>query len=314
MTTIQAILDKYRQKIDRLDLELLIAHELKKSREFILAHPEETVDKKQESGINKLLTKRLENEPLAYILGQKEFYGLDFRVTRDTLIPRPETELLVETAICNLPTRQAGMEHITCSKNEAIKIIDIGTGSGNIIISIAKTIASKNLLHACLSGRQASGYMLYGIDISQKALKIAKYNAKKLGLDKKIKFIHGNLLDPLIGSWKLEIGNSRMIILANLPYLSKEIYSATAPTVKNFEPKSALYSPKAGLGHYEKLLKQIQDLKRHCYVLHITCFMEFSPEQKKGLTGLVKKILPSAKIQFKQDLAGKWRICMLELI
>ncbi|MCX6762115.1 MAG: peptide chain release factor N(5)-glutamine methyltransferase [Candidatus Moranbacteria bacterium] len=304
MATIQTILAKYRPKIDSLDLELIIAHELKKSREFVLTYPEKTVNGKQEAEIRKLLNKRLRNEPLAHILGHKEFYGLDFKVTRDTLIPRPETEMLVELALRkkqetrNLPTGQAG-------KKQVMYIVDVGTGSGNIIISIAKAIESKNLLHA-------SCYMLYGTDISEKALKIAKYNAKKNNVDKKIKFLHGNLLEPLLKNTKYQIPDTKYIILANLPYLSKKIYSATAPNVKNFEPKSALYSPKAGLEHYKKLLKQIKILNTKYQIPNT--ILELSPEQKNPITILVKKILPSAKIEFKKDLAGKWRVCVIELI
>jgi release factor glutamine methyltransferase len=296
VTTIQTILDKYRKKIDSLDLELLVAHELKKSREFVLAHPECIVTSEQESAISKLFRRRLRNEPLAYILGQKEFYGLDFGVTRDTLIPRPETELLVELAL----------QQISNTKNAPLNIIDVGTGSGNIIISLAKTIERRNLLHD-------SCYMLHGIDISKETLKIARHNAKKHSLTK-IKFIRSDLLDYFLENNEPIKQFNNLIILANLPYLSKEIYSATTPTVKNFEPKSALYSPKAGLDHYEKLLRQIRDLKKHCYVLHVSCFMEFSPEQKKDLTLLIKNILPSAEIQFEKDLAGKWRTCVIKLI
>jgi len=104
-----------------------------------------------------------------------------------------------------------------------------------------------------------------------------------------------------------------LIILANLPYLSNKLYRATAPTVKNFEPKSALYSPKAGLEHYEKLLKQIKILTNHYSLFTVHCFLEFSPEQKKALIVLVKKILPFAKIRFQKDLAGKWRVCIIDL-
>ena len=303
MTTLKSILVKYRSEIDNLDLELLIAHELKQTREFVLTYPEWTVNRKQESEINKLITRRLNHEPLAYILGYKEFYGLNFKVTKDTLIPRPETELLIEEAL----------EEIARTGKTGLNIVDVGTGSGNIIISIAKAIESKNLLHtAC--------YMLYGVDISEKALKIAKCNAKKHKQDK-IKFLKSNLLDHFLKNNEALKQFGNLIILANLPYLSKKIYSATLPTVKNFEPKSALYSPKNGLGDYEKLLKQIGNLKNSCFMLpacrqawHVSCFMEISPEQKKDLTSLIKKILPTAKIRFKKDLAGKWRVCMFELI
>jgi len=289
VTTIQAILAKYRPKIDNLDLELLIAHALEKSREFVLAHPEYKIPKFQISNFKFQIARRIHGEPLAHISGCKEFYGLNFKVTKDTLIPRPETELLVEKAL----------ENILNIHRDALNIVDVGTGSGNIIISIAKNLKNKKINY-------------FGIDISKVALKIAKYNAKKHRLTK-IKFIKSNLLDHFLKNNTPLRQFDNLIILANLPYLSNKLYRATAPTVKNFEPKSALYSPKAGLEHYEKLLKQIKILTNHYSLFTVHCFLEFSPEQKKALIVLVKKILPFAKIRFQKDLAGKWRVCIIDL-
>ncbi len=287
MTTIQTILEKYRPLLASLDVELLLAHELRKSREFVLAHPEIELTKKQEVKSKELIARRLKHEPLAYILGHKEFYGLNFLVTRDTLIPRPETEMLVEKTL----------QVITKIKTGHINIIDVGTGSGNIIISIAKNLKKRKINY-------------FGVDISKKALQVAKHNAKKNNLAK-IKFLQGNLLDPLVRNWELGIGNSKTIVLANLPYLSKEIYSATLPTVKNFEPKSALYSPASGLAHYEKLLKQIKLLSTKYKIP--TTILEISPEQKPALKLLAVAYLPGARIDFQKDLAGKWRICEINL-
>ena len=94
--TITDIINKYKNKISRLDLELLIAHSLGKTREFVLTYPEKTISKKQEVIIKKSIARRVKSEPIAYITGHKEFYGLDFTVNNKTLVPRPETELLVE--------------------------------------------------------------------------------------------------------------------------------------------------------------------------------------------------------------------------
>jgi release factor glutamine methyltransferase len=297
--------------MDNLDLELLIAHELKKSREFVLTYPETELTKNQEASTKQLIKRRLSHEPLAYILGHKEFYGLNFKVTKDTLIPRPETELLVEKAL----------QEISSAKDTSLNIIDVGTGSGNIIISVAKNLKNKKINY-------------FGIDISKDALKVASYNARKINPDKKINFLHGNLLEPLFQNLPadrqglkfkitcLPVGmeNSQILILANLPYLSKKIYSATAANVRKFEPKSALYSPQSGLEHYKKLLKQIGNIRKKFFMpacpvgrFHISCFMEISPEQKKPLHALIKNFLPSAKIKFQKDLAGKWRICFFDL-
>lgn len=288
MATIQTILGKYRPKIDNIDLELIIAHELKKTREFVLAHPEFPISPLKIKKLELKILRRKYSEPLAYILSQKEFYGLNFKVTKDTLIPRPETELLVEKTL----------EIAKSIKHNALSIIDIGTGSGNIIISVAKSLKNKKTNY-------------FGADIFKEALTVAKYNAKKHNQEK-IKFIQGNLLEPFLKNKKNFSLNSRCIILANLPYLSNKIYSATLPTVKNFEPKSALQSRVAGLGHYIKLFEQIKKMNKKYKIDYI--ILEFSPEQKKELHILTKKILPLSKIHFYKDLARKWRICVLSQV
>jgi len=286
MPTISDIQKEYFGKLDHLDLELLVAHVLKKSREFVLAHPEFSVTSNQQLAISKKVSRRMKHEPLAYILGHKEFFGLDFKVTKDTLIPRPETELLVELAIQE-----------TNTKKQTSNIIDVGTGSGNIIISLAKNTTGEN--------------NFFAVDISKKALAIAKQNAKKHKVD--IKFLHGNLLDPIIKDRSMFHAPCSMIILANLPYLSKEIYTATLPNVKKYEPKSALYSLKDGLDHYERLMDQIKGLKMACRLPLTTCYLEISPEQKAKLPKIIKNHLPQAKIEFHKDLAKKWRVCRIEI-
>jgi release factor glutamine methyltransferase len=101
--------------------------------------------------------------------------------------------------------------------------------------------------------------------------------------------------------------------VANLPYLSKKIYSSAPNDVKKYEPKSALYSCEAGLAHYHKLLKQIKEISINYKLKTISCILEISPEQKQSFTKLIKNILPEAKISFEKDLARKWRICKIDI-
>lgn len=288
METIQTTLAKHRKKIANLDLELLIAYEIKKTREFVLAHPEFKLSKIQVAHLDYNISRRISTEPLAHIIGHKEFYGLDFKVNKSTLIPRPETELLIEEALKNI-------SEINFTK---LNLIDIGTGSGNIIISLAKNLNNPKINY-------------FGTDISDDALRIAKYNARK-HVQTKIKFIKSNLLELISKNKKYFSVKNKIILLANLPYLSNKIYSATTSNVKNFEPKSALYSSELGLNHYRRLFEQIKK-QENKHIIH-SVFLEFSPEQKKSLNILVKKILPLAKIKFQKDLAGKWRLCILNLI
>lgn len=280
--TIKELRLKYSGKIDPLDLEILISFVIKKSREFILAHPDKSVTGNQQLAIGKLIKRRIANEPIAYITGHKEFYGLDFKVNKHTLIPRPETELIVDLLRSMLRNKL----------HNNIAVVDIGTGSGNILISIAKNLKVEKY---------------FGIDISKDALKMAKKNAKNHKVYKKIEFLEGNLLSP-ISKKLMKIKANKLILIANLPYLSEEIYKSSPDNVKKYEPKTALYSDNYGLSHYEELLKQISSLATH-YGTQVTILLEISPEQKEKLEKIIKKLLPNFKIKFHKDLAHKWRVC-----
>ncbi len=299
IVTIKDLLKKYQGEIDRLDLEVLLAHSLGKTREFVLIYPEKELTSYQSSVISKLLKRRISGEPIAHLTKHKEFYGLDFIVNKHTLVPRPETEMLVENVLSHVISHQS---------LKKVSIIDIGTGSGCIITSIANTLEN-NKKQSTLDAK----CIYCAIDISKEALKIAKKNATIHKVDKKIKFLPGNLLTPLIENYKLENKDSKIIIIANLPYLSKEIYESAPIDVKKYEPKSALYSPEQGLQHYRKLLLQIRENLASHSTLHISCFLEISPEQKQQITKVITTIFPLAQIEFKKDLAGKWRVCRIEI-
>jgi release factor glutamine methyltransferase len=307
-TTIAELQKRYAGKIDRLDLDVLLAAEIKQSREFVLTYPEYALPPLKIKKLALKIARRMRDEPLAYILGHREFFGLSFAVTPDTLIPRPETELMMEMAL----------QEIRDAVETEITVVDVGTGSGNIIISVTK--AMENFKFEILNLK------FYGVDISAAALKVAKKNARTNQVAKNITFLQGNLIEPIIKNLKLpasdrrvvvsasrdgKIKNSRIIILANLPYLSQEIYAATHPTVQKYEPRSALYSDDAGLAHYAELLQQIKTLKNTRDLLHVTCYMEISPEQKTKLSKIIKAIVPKAKFEFHKDLAQKWRLCQI---
>lgn len=291
---IKDITKKYSKCLDNIDMDLIISHVLKKPREFILAHPEHALNKNQVARVEKLLRRRTRHEPLAYIAGHKEFYSLDFKVNRHTLIPRPETELIVENIINSNPKHAC--------------IIDVGTGSGNIIISLAKHLPSSNYFFAA--------------DISAEAIRAARINARKHAVHKKIKFIRGNLLKPIVEN-KIIVNNFfsacihknklELIIIANLPYLNKSIYAAAPPDVKNYEPKTALYSSQKGLGHYRELFSQVKKFMENNYAAstlekYISVIIEISPEQKTILDQYIQHQFPHAKRAFLRDFSGRWRI------
>jgi len=286
-------------KISPLEKDLILAHVLKKSREYVLTHPEHKLTKNQSARRALLVSRRLKGEPLAYILGHKEFYGLNFIVNENVLVPRPETELIIDHVTHNI-------KHET-SINTAI--VDVGTGSGCIIITLAEILNTKY---------QIPNTKFIATDISAAALSVAKKNARLHGLDKQIKFFRGNLLGPILKSLpcrqagKILNLKSKIIITANLPYgwkAWKNNCSQDSIGLK-FEPPVALYTGKNGLQLYEKLLKQIAILASN-YKKDITCFFEFDPRQTVMLKKLIKKYLPDSRAEIKKDLRGHSRLLII---
>jgi release factor glutamine methyltransferase len=304
MTSIAILQKKYFSSLDSLDLDLIIAFVTKKSREFILAHPDFILTKNQEIKIEEFIARRINHKPLAYILGEKEFFGYTFKVTPATLIPRPETEQLVENVLQYLSSKNS---------TDNLVILDIGTGSGNIIISLAKKIFP--VWTSSIPIKKSKSLFLYGIDNSIEALAVAKHNAQKNNVIKKIKFLQSDLLNYFLLHPKkiIPLQQYQWIVVANLPYLSQKIYSATSLNVKKFEPRTALYAPQDGLYYYYQLLQQLQQLKKDYALSTISCYLEISPEQKTKIQLFLKKHLPSCTPKFQKDLAGKWRLVFLTI-
>ncbi|MDD4332872.1 MAG: peptide chain release factor N(5)-glutamine methyltransferase [Patescibacteria group bacterium] len=292
-TLINAVLKLNNTKIKNphYEAEILLSHILNKPREYILTHSEKKLSLKQISKFNRLVKKRSKGEPTAYLIGYKYFYGNKYLVNKNVLIPRPETELLIdETA------------HLASHISRRLNLIDIGTGSGNIIISLAKKFSS---------GHPKISFNFFGLDISLNALRIAKQNAKLNKVQNKIKFIQGNLLKPILDNPKY-LNNSKnpndLIIIANLPYLTPEQIKKSA-SIK-YEPKLALQAGSDGLKYYYKLFQQIKKLQSLYAVRYILC--EIDPGQNTKIKKLIKKELPHAKLKIKKDLAGLNRLVILE--
>ncbi len=305
--TIRELDKKYFSKIDYLDLEMIISHVIKKTRSFILAHPEYELTAMQLKKTESFLKRRIKYEPLAYILGYKEFYGLEFKVNKNVLVPRPETELIIDEVLKSLtpsiplisPSRLENEAEGTKEKPPLDKggykstmIIDVGTGSGCIITTLAKL--------APFNKGGAGDFEFFAIDISPKALMIAKQNAKKHNVSNKLKFFKGNLLEPILKNKKLKIENCKLIITANLPYLTpKQIKES--PTIKR-EPRLALVAGHDGLKYYKKLIGQIRQLKNLRPDTHITIFCEIDHTQTGNFKKLIKKELPGAGTEVLKDM------------
>lgn len=218
---IKHILLQYKNHLNKasittyqLDAELILAHALKVTRLQMLMNLQEQISLQQKNYADKLILRRANLEPMAYIIGYKDFWKHSFIVNRSTLIPRPETELIIEKVL-----------QFYQNKDLPLKILDLGTGSGCIIISI---------LHEYPN---ASGI---GVDISKDALSIAKKNSKLIKVNNRLKLIKSNWFDSIAGKFD--------IIVANPPYISE--HENIENSVKNFEPATALFAPKSGLAHY----------------------------------------------------------------
>lgn len=299
----QLISDGFVFNNSALEAELLLSLTLKKDRVFIISHPEYILSPEEKKRLKLLFKKRLAGWPLAYLQGFKYFYGLKFKVNSDVLTPRPETELIIDKIIA--------------AKPENNLIIDMGTGSGCIITSLAKKLNDLKIKNKYLAS-----------DISTKALKIAIQNAKDNRVAKKIKFVHGSLLKPLekkITEFlnKKTKTQKEIIIIANLPYLSDKQIKDEASIQK--EPRLALWGGgKNGEKIYLELIKQLKlfldkeklqknNLPRQAgQSLKLTAILEIDPIQNKILPPKLKTTFKKIKINTIKDFSLKKRF--LEII
>ncbi len=281
------------------DFFILLAHSLRKEKVFVIAHPEYVMERESESCARIFFAERAAGKPVALITGHKAFYGRDFFVTKDTLIPRPETELLVELALRRLTDTEQQLPGDSDTRRHTASIIDIGTGSGNVIISLASELIKSHPQLSTLDSR----FSLYATDISERAVSVAKKNAKRHTVADSIEFHIGDLLKPLS---KELLATGEVIITANLPYLSLNLYESAPKDVRLFEPKNALVSGKTGMDHYTRLLEDASNFFPLQSTLSI--FLEISPEQSTHLKTIASLFFPGALIRIHRDLANKARI------
>ncbi|MFH0936959.1 MAG: HemK/PrmC family methyltransferase [Candidatus Daviesbacteria bacterium] len=242
---------------------------------------------------SKLCKKQKINKPEAYQKGWLEFYKLSFKVTPDVLIPRPETELLVDNVL-------QFIKQLLTNNHQPITILDLGTGSGNIAISIAK-----NSQRYLTSGVRVQ---IIATDISKQALQVAQLNAKFHGVEKQIKFIRSDLLSYFnTRLYYSEINPD--IIVTNLPYIPTERIPYLDSSVKDFEPKVALDGGVDGFKLYRKLFAQIKkkNWKPKLFVGEI----DYTHGELAKCEAL--KYFPDAEVEVKTDLAHKQRILTLKL-
>lgn len=256
-----------------LDAQVLCAFVLKRPRAWILAHPEAAVTPPQQKTLHEYLERLLNGEPLPYVLGRWEFYGLDFELTPDTLIPRPETELLVEHAL------------VWLGDNPGTRLVaDVGTGCGCIAVSLAAN---------------RDGIRVLGCDISFSALEIARINAQNHRLTQEIFFVQCDLNPP--------VGVKFDLICANLPYIPSGRLSSLKAA--DWEPVTALDGGSDGLEHIRCILAASQNRVSGSGAV----LLEVDISNAAQAANLAHQIFPQANVHVDQDLSGRDRLLSVYL-
>ncbi len=282
--TIKSLLDwttiffkNHKIEEPHLEAEILLSFALNIKRIQIYTMFEKVLNQEELAAFKKLIIRRIRREPTSYIIGRKSFMSLDFIVDKNVLIPRPETEILVESAI----------DIIKELNKENTNVLEIGTGSGAIAISIAKYCPNTKII---------------ATDISQKALEIAQKNSEHHKTDGNVQFIAGNIFENLNKDLKFDL------ILSNPPYIKTAEIQNLQPEIKNFEPLVALDGGQDGLDFYRKISKEAHNyLQQNGYLI-----LECGYEQSKKVIDLIKNSYEYSRIYSKKDLNGIDRVVIAE--
>lgn len=267
--------DPHLRDAARRDAEMLLMHTALLNKAELLAHPARELTANQSAAFEAAVSRRLRLEPIQYITGQQEFYGLALAVTPDVLIPRPETEHLVEAMLDRL------------SKNRVLAIADIGTGSGAIAIALASQLFQAEVT---------------AIDLSPAALAVAQANAHTHHLDGRIHFLLSDLLEALPPSQRTGYFDA---IASNPPYVPSGDSTLLHPQVREHEPASALYAGADGLDIYRRLIPQAEQALKPGGLLAL----EIGHGQREALAGL---LAPWTDVRFIDDLQGIPRVALAQ--
>ncbi|MCL2851630.1 MAG: peptide chain release factor N(5)-glutamine methyltransferase [Defluviitaleaceae bacterium] len=263
-----------------LDAQLLAAHVLRQNRVYVLTHPEIELTQEQARKFDSLIERRSRHEPIAYILGFCEFMSLTFAVDNNVLIPRADTETLVEAAISEVHGRGAR------------RVLEIGTGSGCIAVSLAVNCPDIHIT---------------AVDISPPALDVAKDNAAAHGVNERVRLVHGDIFDNRLTSALAASGRFDML-LSNPPYITAAEMSGLPPSVRSYEPHTALLGGSDGLNFYREIARRSPSLlsARAAILLEIGCDQA---DQVRDIYGG-----KFTNIAILQDLAAKDRVLRADYV
>ena len=259
----------------RTDAQMLLGSVTGKDKEWVLAHGEAFLSKTQSEKFDALCALRAIGTPMAYILGFAGFYGREFSVSDKVLVPRPETEHIVDEALAYIRDRVTSL-----MPKQFVTVLDVGVGSGAIAVTIAA---------------EAPQAFVEGTDISMAALKVADHNAKRFNVSQRCKFIHGDLATPVLE-------RTYDVVIANLPYIPSDDLPMP-PASAGFEPKGALDGGFDGLDHYRRFLPQAKRLVKPGGLL----LLEAAPPVMDGLGVLVHEAFRMADTHLGEDYGGRLR-------
>jgi release factor glutamine methyltransferase len=255
----------------QLDSELLLAEALGKTREGLYLCFDQVLQPGQADLVSRLVKRRANREPMAYILGRREFWGRDFKVGPGVLIPRPETEILIEEFLGQVRERDQG---------ENISILDVGTGSGNIAITVAKELPQSRIT---------------AVDISPRALEFARENARIHGVLDRVRFVEGDWFDMT------EVYDA---ILSNPPYIPEKELANLMKDVQGFEPGLALDGGREGLEFYRRMIRQAGScLKETGWLV-----LEIGYNQANAIHEMLERHGDFSPPVIRKDLSGKDRV------
>ena len=262
-----------------LDAQLLLAAVSGTTRVSVVAYPERPLSPDRARDLAALVARRVRGEPVAYLTGHRTFFGLDLLVNCSVLIPRPETELLVEAALIEIRSRLAA------APATVPLVADIGTGSGAIAIAVAAT--------------EPRLTRMYATDISVEALALAAENCRRTGVALRVVLLRGDLLAPLPEPVDL--------LLANLPYVPENDAPSLPRDVRDFEPAVALLSADLGLAHLRRFFTQSPS----CLRPGATVMVEFGAGQAHAVAAFAREALPGADVLIGSDYAGWERFAII---
>ncbi len=265
------VLREAQVETSRLDAEVLLAHHLGITRSQLLARLDFALDPEIEDGYHALVERRSLHEPVAYVIGYKEFYGLKIQVDRQVPIPRPETEILVEVALAS-------------ARQGKSPVVEVGTGSGAVAVALAVNLPQAEI---------------YATDLSPAALEVAGRNCRHHDVLDRIFLLEGDLLEPL--------PEPVALVVANLPYLSRRELEGAPPEIAEYEPHRAFDGGLNGLDQYRRLFAQAPS---HLLPRANIC-LEVGASQAQAINRIAREEFPQARVVVIKDLAGLDRVVFI---